>query len=289
VLPTALIALAFLWLNKDLGSSPKTNSVDAPVPWIRSAFAGLSSLSFLTLLSFLGESVYWSQVRSIRQVEEIQNRQSERDRMIIDEVKAAGPEKDFGSLLNQTSRFETPNIRKLAVEKVLSNSNFAPLLITHLRNPLYCEAALIFLRDNDPPDLTQFPEPIRDAFVLVAQNVRSLMHTEVVIHADSFVYQTGTVVAVADRYYLVSESIISRRSANCAPHWTNPEARRSISKPEGRWMSGTRRKVSSPGRRISAIRARHCEDTVLAAARLRCQRGRLSWGLDLRLPGRGRY
>jgi hypothetical protein len=197
VLPVVLIAVGFLWLNKDPGG-PAGQAV--PVLWLRSVFAGLSALSFLAMLSFVGESIYWSQWRAVQQVASIQNRQNDRDRMIMEQTQSADPEKDFGSLLNQTTRFEKSDIRKVAVDKILSNRNFTELLIAHLRDPLYCEEALIFLRDNEPPDRSPFGEPIREAFILTANNVRGLMRTEVVIHTDSFVYETSTVLEVVDKF-----------------------------------------------------------------------------------------
>ncbi len=191
VLPPVLIAVSFLWLNRDLGAS---------IVWLRGAFVCLCAIGLLTGLGLLGEIVYWNQQRTNQRIGEITERENDRDRMILDQVKAADPEKDFGSLLGQTSRFEKPEIRALALQKVLSNTNFTSMMAAHLRGQTYFNVALIFLRDNDPPDKAALAEPVRDAFVLVAQSVRDTMHTEFNPRGFEFTSDADEVLVVADKF-----------------------------------------------------------------------------------------
>jgi hypothetical protein len=191
VLPPVLIAVALLFLNKDLGTS---------VVWLRGAFAFLCGVGLLTGLGLLGEAFYWNQQRAAQEIVAIQERESDRDRMIMDQVKAADPEKDFGSLLAQTNRFEKPAIRDLALQKILSNSNFTATLAAHLRGQIYFGSALIFLRDNDPPDKAALAEPVRDAFVLAAQQVRDTMRTEFNPRRSEFISDADEVLVVADKF-----------------------------------------------------------------------------------------
>ena len=118
VLPPVLIAVSFLWLNRDLGAS---------IVWLRGAFVCLCAIGLLTGLGLLGEIVYWNQQRTNQRIGEITERENDRDRMILDQVKAADPEKDFGSLLGQTGDSRSRKFGPLP-QKVLSNTNFTSMM-----------------------------------------------------------------------------------------------------------------------------------------------------------------
>jgi hypothetical protein len=191
VLPPVAIAIAFCWLNKDLG---------IPTVFLRGAFAALCAIGVLTGLGLLGEVFISSQNSAAQKIDSIQERANERDSRILEQVKAADPEKDFGSLLAQSSKFERPAIRELALQKLLSNANFTSLMTVQLHHYYYYRDALTFLRDNDPPDKAALAEPIRDAFVLVAKDVRETMRTESNPRPSQFVGDAGDVLLVADKF-----------------------------------------------------------------------------------------
>lgn len=191
VLPPFLIALAFLWLNR---------SPDVPVLWLRGAFAAVSVVGVAAGLGLLGEVLVTSQQRDVQRIASIQERGNERDRKMLEQVQAADPEKDFGSLLAQSSKFERPEIRALALQKLLSNSNFTALMAEQLHHYYYHRSALTFLRDNDPPDRKTLAEPVRDAFGLVAKDVHEVMHSESNPRPYEFISDADGVLAVADKF-----------------------------------------------------------------------------------------
>jgi hypothetical protein len=191
ILPLAAIAIATIWTNKDLG-------VDPAIP--RAAFAILSALVILANLGLLGEAIYWNQQRAVQKIAAIEQRETERDRTILEQTNAADPEKDFGSLLSQTSRFENPKIREIALKKVLSAPNFTGLMTEQLHHYYYFASALTFLRDDDAPDKAALAEPIRDAFLLVAKNVQESMREVYNPRNSQFVSDADTVLTVADKF-----------------------------------------------------------------------------------------
>jgi hypothetical protein len=192
VVPAVMIAVAFLWLNKDIGS---------PAVVLRGVFLGLSVVGIVTGLALLGEVFYWNQQRALQRIETLKDRESDRDRTILAGVEAADPEKDFGSLLAQTSRFENPAIRKLALEKVLSTgASFTSLMTAQLHHYYYFASALTFLRDNDPPDKAPLAEPVRGAFLLVVEQVRENMRDAFNPRGFQFVSSADEVLTVADKY-----------------------------------------------------------------------------------------
>ncbi|MBL8211226.1 MAG: hypothetical protein JNK87_10970 [Bryobacterales bacterium] len=93
------------------------------------------------------------------------------DSFVLGMVRDIDPEKNFGSLLNHTSRHSHRVVRKLALDKVHGVPDWEQRVQESLRNGHHM-AALVFLRDNAVPDPLLFTEGIREAIRLAVEEAR---------------------------------------------------------------------------------------------------------------------
>lgn len=193
VMPATLIVLAFLLVNRSLFPL-------LPGAVLQMVIATVGGVALLTGVAMLGQGYLYVQSRQLAKLDREVEFHQQRDRNIMEGVKAADPAKDFGSLLYQSSRFETAGIRVLALQKILSNGdNFTTLMTASLRN-CYYSGALTFLRDNDAPNPAPLAEPVRDALLLLAHNVKDLMRTEYNIRPTDFESDTDSLLTVAGKF-----------------------------------------------------------------------------------------
>lgn len=190
--PLLMIVVAFFWINAATGAS---------VSFLRGTFLGLSAVGLTVGAILCVEGFLAMQSREAARVNEVVSRESSRDKDILEQTEKADPVKDFGSLLNQTSKWEKDPIRKLALSKVLSTGDQFPALLTNcFDHYYYYSSALVFLRDNDPPDPAGLAEPIKIAMATSAKHVRESIRDESSIRPDDFDTEAEILLAVADKY-----------------------------------------------------------------------------------------
>ncbi|MBI5254980.1 MAG: hypothetical protein HY855_00665 [Burkholderiales bacterium] len=191
-------------------------------------------LCALMLLQWMAHQQQRAVDAQVRQTEEHQ----ERDRWVREQVQAADPQRDLVSLMNQTSRFETPDIRALALQKVHAHPDLTAALATMLRSA-WCDQALIFLDSNDPPDAAALAEPVHDGLLMLAGELRRRMRDTHTLRADEFEPEAQRVIAVADKFGAlvpdVRNAVQAVRDAldEPRPHPTDLVARRLLD----RWLA----------------------------------------------------
>lgn len=165
----------------------------------RAPLLGVAAVSLLACALMLVQWLVGEQQRAVaaaqRQVAEGQ----ERDRWVREEVQAADPQRDLVSLMNQTWRFETPDIRALALQKLRSHPDLTGALAQLLRSP-WCDQALIFLDSNDPPDAAALAEPVRDGLLALADELRQRMRATHTLRSDEFEPEVLRAMSVADKF-----------------------------------------------------------------------------------------
>lgn len=122
-----------------------------------------------------------------------------RDGWIREQVIAADPQKDLVSLMNQTSQYETPDIRALALAKVHSHPHLNDALAEMLRNR-WCDHAFTFLASNAPPDAAALAPAVRDGLFGMADEIRERMRETHTLRADEFVPEVERLLATAERF-----------------------------------------------------------------------------------------
>ena len=128
---------------------------------------------------------------------------------MLDGVKSADLERDFGLLLGHSSRSEMPESRAVAVQKLLANGDkFNARMASHLRN-FYYRDALTFLRENDARGLAGLAEPVRDGILMAARNTREQIRSGSMIRPDEFEGDAESVLVMADKVVADKFSLIS--------------------------------------------------------------------------------
>ena len=170
--------------------------------WGRYGLLGVMSLGLLAALAQIGVWLFWSQQGAARHVVAIEERTNDRDSAILEEVKTADAEKDFGMLLGHTGRFENRKIAALALEKVRSTARFDALMAETLRNGNYFRNGFKYLSDHDPAPAAkaELAGAVRDAVLLVGQSVREIMRQEYNPRGSQFVDDASEVIAVVGKF-----------------------------------------------------------------------------------------
>lgn len=172
-----------------------------PPQWGRTvlAMAGLVSLLVCGLML-----VQWAWASQQQQAQRVQQRiqdDQKRDAWVREQVIAADPQKDLVLLMNQTSKYETPDIRALALQKVRSHPQLNPALATMLRNG-WRDKAFVFLESNAPPDAPALAEAVRDGMLGMAGEIRQRMKDTHTLRADDFMPEVERMLAVAEQFAL---------------------------------------------------------------------------------------
>ena len=146
--------------------------------------------------------VQWAQVSQQAAVDRVQAAQAQdqqRDDWVRQQVIAADVTRDLVSLMNQTSRWETPDIRALALAKVRSHPQLTQALTDMLRSP-WRDQAFTFLASNDPPDPTALVDAVREGIAATADDVRDGMQRTHTMHPDQFVPEVERLLDTTERF-----------------------------------------------------------------------------------------
>lgn len=141
------------------------------------------------------ENVQYETDRAQQEITDAQ----ERDQRFLEEVKAADPVADFGSLLGRTGIHTNPATRELALEKLKSNPNFTAYLLVALRNGWRGEA-MIHVAWNDVPEAEKVAPAVRDAIEKIASDARKEMQEAHYLWDDHFDSRSERILAAADRF-----------------------------------------------------------------------------------------
>lgn len=146
--------------------------------------------------------VQWAQVSqqaAVDRVQAAQERDQQRDEWIRAQVIAADVSRDLVSLMNQTSRWETPDIRALALAKARSHPQLTQALTEMLRGP-WRDHAFTFLASNDPPDPVALVDAVREGIAATADDVRDSMRRTHTMYPDQFVPEVERLMETAERF-----------------------------------------------------------------------------------------
>lgn len=152
-------------------------------------------LCTLLLVQWAQQAVGRQQARSAQQDAFDQRR----DDVIRRQVMEADPVRDLLLLLPPTSRFEQPDIRALALQKLQSHPDLTGALAALLRHP-YREAAFVYLDSNEPPDAPALAAAVQDGLHAQAAQIGDSVRGTHTLQADDFLRDTERLLAVADRF-----------------------------------------------------------------------------------------
>nr|WP_316640560.1 hypothetical protein [uncultured Roseateles sp.] len=164
--------------------------------------APVAALGLVALLAGATMLVQWVQASVEREAAEVQaaiDRDSNRNRQVLEDVEKADPVKNLVSLMNQTSQFELPQIRERALAKVHAHPDLNAALAEMLRNG-WRDYALTFLESNDAPDPAALADAVRDAILGTAEDFRERMRDTHTLRSDEFEPEVRRLLAVADKY-----------------------------------------------------------------------------------------
>ncbi len=122
-----------------------------------------------------------------------------RDASVLADVEKADPVRDLVSLMNQTTRYEVPRIRTLALAKVRAHPDLNAALDQMLRGARR-DDALTFLESNDAPDNQALAAPAREAMLGMAAELREDVRQPQMLHVDHFAPEVRRILAVADKF-----------------------------------------------------------------------------------------
>jgi hypothetical protein len=122
-----------------------------------------------------------------------------RDDMTRRQVMEADPVRDLVLLLPQTSRFEQPDIRTLALQKLKAHPDLGGALAALLRHP-HREAAFVYLDSNEPPDAPALAAAVHEGLLGLAEQIADSVQATHTLQADDFHRDTERLLAVADRF-----------------------------------------------------------------------------------------
>lgn len=167
VVPLALIAIGFRWLNSPEEQTPAK-------AFVAIGTSGIAALAIGLFLGLVSAASATSQ-REQKQIETAQRTTATENTKDLEEAKTADPEKDFPKLLSLANHFHEPGTRKIALDKLRSTG---PKLSTQLAEALSSDehyfVAMRFLEDT--PDVAVDPpvaSAISDAIKLSTGRIRS--------------------------------------------------------------------------------------------------------------------
>ena len=173
---------------------------NGPVPMaVRVPLAALTAFALLLCGGLLFQVVAELQISQNAASQGIVDGANRRDAMILAEVEAMDPEKDFGRLLNFTIEFESPPIRAVALQKVLSRPDAKGDVASAIKKG-YAAEALRFFQSNNLPDQNAIAESVRDAIVAEAAGLRRRMRSEPTIFASDEDARVTLCLTVADKF-----------------------------------------------------------------------------------------
>ncbi len=157
---------------------------------------GVASLLFA--VGGIVEGLQWSAAQDMARVAERQAFDQRRDDMVLREVQAADPVKDFLQLLPPSSAHEEAPIRTLALQKLHAHPDLNGALAATLRGA-WPDQAMIFLAHNDPPDAAALVEPLREGMLHQAAELRRAVRDAHTLRPDDYLYDVQRLLASADR------------------------------------------------------------------------------------------
>ncbi len=160
---------------------------------------GLGALSLLLATGLLAQlALSIADHRAVRAQADL-DFHARRDASILQQVQQADPQRDFLSLLPQSSRDEVPEIRALAIAKLRSHPDLDGALAGVLRGA-FADEAFTFLESNEPVDARALAPVVREGIVAHARALREQMAGTHTLRPDDYQYPVLRILAVADRY-----------------------------------------------------------------------------------------
>lgn len=120
------------------------------------------------------------------------------DHCQLAQIGAMDPAADLMRLLEQTSATRTDAVRAGALRKLYAHGDFVAQLAALLRSKRR-DPALVFLADNEAPDAAALVEPVREALLALASDVRRRMRESHHLWNDSFDVPVRRALAAAQR------------------------------------------------------------------------------------------
>lgn len=159
--------------------------------------AGLVSLLVCALM--LLQWAWASQQQQAQRVQQRIRQDQQRDAWVREQVIAADPQRDLVLLMNQSSKYETPDIRALALEKVRSHPQLNDALAAMLRSG-WRDKAFVFLESNAPPDAAALAGAVHEGMLGMAGEIGRRMRDTHTLRADDFLPEVERMLAVAERF-----------------------------------------------------------------------------------------
>ena len=173
---------------------------NGPVPMaVRVPLAALTAFALLLCAGLVFELIAEIQKSQTAKLQGVVDDANRRDAIMLAEVEALDPEKDFGRLLNFTIEFESPPIRALALKKVLSRPDVKADIAAAIKKG-YAAEALRFFQSNSVPDQNVIAESVRDAIVAEAAGLRGRMRTANTIYASDEDSRVAQCLKIADKF-----------------------------------------------------------------------------------------
>ena len=122
-----------------------------------------------------------------------------RDETIRRQVMQADPVRDLVRILPQTSRFEQPGIRALALDKLRAHPDLTGAIAALLRHP-HREAAFVYLDSNEPPDPAALAPAVHDGLAALAEDIGASVAGTHTLRSDDFLRDCERLLSVADRF-----------------------------------------------------------------------------------------
>lgn len=181
-----------------LGLYPALRQALPPHGW-QWPLAALGALSMLICLGMLAQVVMAQQAAQVRQVQGEIDDMQRRDAWVLDEVEKLDVQRDFVSLLPQTSPFETPRIRARALERLREHPDLDGALVAVLKGP-HAEEAFAYLQANPVRDPAAMAEAIRVGIEAYAAELRQSVAATHTLRPDDFQPSVRRVLATVERY-----------------------------------------------------------------------------------------
>jgi hypothetical protein len=181
-----------------LGLYPGLRDALPPRAW-QLPMQGLGALSLLLAAGMLAQLAWSISENQAQRAQAELDFHARRDASILQQVQAADAQRDFLSLLPQSSRNEVPEIRALALAKLRSHPDLDGALAAVLRGP-FADEAFTFLESNEPVNARALAPVVREGIVAHARALREQMAGTHTLRADDYQYPVLRILAVAERY-----------------------------------------------------------------------------------------